>query len=159
MYRAKTFRIRETCLVIIKANNKVLLIKKLRGLGKGFYNFPGGKVENESPEECAIRELMEEVGLSVQIMEKFAEIIFILNSDHVEKMNVFLSNKFCGELKKSEEAIPYWVEVDSIPYDEMWIDDKIWLPKVLNGEKLKCIFYFDHNWNSFFGGYCINSYF
>jgi 8-oxo-dGTP diphosphatase len=35
-----------------------------------------------------------------------------------------------------------WMPIDAIPYDEMWADDRIWLPRVLAGEwvELRAVF-------------------
>ncbi|MCY0859298.1 MAG: 8-oxo-dGTP diphosphatase [Sulfolobaceae archaeon] len=145
----------ESCVSIIKKGDEILLIKKLRGLGQGLYNFPGGKKEeNESIEHCAIRETEEEVGLKIKSLEKVGEIWFYVNSRLEEIMHVFLVNQYEGEPKSSEEAIPIWYKIASIPYTNMWEDDKIWLPKVLKGEKIRCNFYFGENWKGFLGGTC-----
>lgn len=131
------------------------MIKKLRGLGKGLYNFPGGKREDkETLEKCAKRETKEEVNLEVENLEKVAVITFILE-DHVEEiLHVFLAHKYYGEEKRTPEAIPIWFNIDSIPYGDMWEDDKIWVPKVLKGEKIACKFYFTKNWEKYLGGSC-----
>ena len=47
-----------------------------------------------------------------------------------------------GEPKESKEMRPKWFKVDEIPFDEMWPDDEFWLPKVLNGKKVKAKFIF-----------------
>ena len=53
-------------LVFVVRDGKILLINKKTGLGKGKVNGPGGKVEKgESPEDCAIRECQEELGITV----------------------------------------------------------------------------------------------
>jgi len=38
---------------------------------------------------------------------------------------------------------PQWFKTEIIPYDEMWDDDKYWLPDILQGKKLKAKFFFD----------------
>jgi len=38
--------------------------------------------------------------------------------------------------------VPQWFREKEIPFDEMWVDDKFWLPRVLGGEKLKGKFLF-----------------
>jgi len=52
----------ETLLYVMKGG-EVLLIRKKRGLGTGYYNGVGGKVKpGETPEQAAAREMAEEVG-------------------------------------------------------------------------------------------------
>lgn len=47
-----------------------------------------------------------------------------------------------------------WINVNEIPYDKMWEDDKEWVPLVLAGYKIECKFYFSNNWEKFIGGSC-----
>ena len=54
------------CLTIIedKKNHKLLMVENLRGINKGFVNFPGGKREfNETIENSSIKESLEETGI------------------------------------------------------------------------------------------------
>jgi hypothetical protein len=37
---------------------------------------------------------------------------------------------------------PKWYATDTLPFDEMWVDDRHWLPKVLSGERLSASFTF-----------------
>jgi len=54
----------ETLLYVVK-NGKVLLIRKKRGLGAGFFNGVGGKAKpGETPEQAAVREMAERWGQS-----------------------------------------------------------------------------------------------
>jgi len=51
--------------VMVNDQNQVLLLKRSTGtdLGPGLWGFPAGHIEtDETPEECAIRELREEIG-------------------------------------------------------------------------------------------------
>lgn len=53
-----------TCLVVINAENQVLLVKRDVAPKKGMWCLPGGFIElGEGPEEGALRELAEETGL------------------------------------------------------------------------------------------------
>ena len=38
---------------------------------------------------------------------------------------------------------PSWYGLDEIPYDSMWVDDILWLPKVLKGKQLNAEFLFN----------------
>jgi 8-oxo-dGTP diphosphatase len=136
----------ETLIYPIK-DNKILLIKKKRGLGKGLWNGPGGKLEkNETPEEAARRELKEEVGLIAKDIEfkGFLE-FFEIKEKELHYVYVFITKNFEGKEKETEEAYPNWFEIDNIPLKEMWEDDKYWLPKLLQGFKIYGKFKFE-NW-------------
>lgn len=53
--------------------------------------------------------------------------------------------EWIGEPKESEEMMPKWFDFKEIPFENMWSDDKIWLPKVLEGKKIRAKFWFDEN--------------
>ncbi|MDR0281856.1 MAG: hypothetical protein LBI53_00575 [Candidatus Peribacteria bacterium] len=42
---------------------------------------------------------------------------------------------------------PARFDIDNIPYDQMFPDDKYWLPYLLAGKKLNAFFDFDEDWN------------
>jgi len=58
---------------VIISQDKVLITRRPEGVSYGgYWEFPGGKVEaGESPEEALIREIREELGADVAIMEIF----------------------------------------------------------------------------------------
>jgi 8-oxo-dGTP diphosphatase len=56
---------------------------------------------------------------------------------------VYRTSEYSGEPTESVEAKPLWVDVDKIPYEKMWEDDRIWLPLLLNGEKFMGRWIFD----------------
>ncbi len=123
----------ETLVYLIK-DDKVLFIEKKRGFGAGFINGVGGKVEaGETIEDCAVREVKEEVGLKVKSLKKRGVILFINNKVEHILVHVFVSDDFEGTPKESEEAKPFWIDKDKIPFDKTWGDDKFWLPHILNG--------------------------
>ncbi|RKD95519.1 8-oxo-dGTP diphosphatase [Halopiger aswanensis] len=128
------------------APDEVLLIEKRRGLGEGWYNGPGGKLESaETPRECAVRETREEVGLGIDPadLEKAGELRFLLNGEEHTFCHVFRTTEFDGEPAASAEARPEWVPVEDVPYDQMWEDDRLWLPTVLEGETVRGEFRFE----------------
>ena len=134
----------EATLCFVMDDNEILLIEKKRGVGEGLYNGPGGKVEkNESIEECAIREVKEETRIDIQNVEKIGELEFIFGQDPFMFVHVFTTSEFSGEIEETEEARPEWFSIENIPLNEMWPDDKYWIPKMLNGEKFLARFYFD----------------
>jgi hypothetical protein len=42
---------------------------------------------------------------------------------------------------------PKWFSSDQLPYEQMWPDDKHWLPLVLAGKRVQGEFQFDENYN------------
>jgi hypothetical protein len=57
-------------------------------------------------------------------------------------VHVFLTTVFTGSPVETEEMRPEWFSVDAIPYDQMWADDKFWLPAVLAGKNVAGTFWF-----------------
>ena len=131
-------------LVFIKEQDSVLLIHKKTGLGKGKVNGPGGKREaNESWSECARRELMEELKIEAGQLTWVAELNFLMSDCPDILCHVFTSTQYLGEPRETEEAKPFWVKQSQIPFDQMWPDDRYWLPQALNGERVHGKFSFD----------------
>lgn len=78
--------------IILIEENKLALIERHRA-GMHYFAFPGGGIdEGESPEQAAIREAEEELGIIVEIKHKVAEVLFNGN-----KQYYFLARKLSGE--------------------------------------------------------------
>ena len=123
---------------------EVLLIRKKRGLGEGKINGPGGKLEpGETLEESAARETQEEVGLWPEGLRETAVLKFQFVDGMAILCHVYFTEQFSGELIETPEALPFWKAVDAVPYDEMWEDDRYWLPQALAGESVEGRFLFD----------------
>lgn len=116
-------------------DDRALLIEKKRGVGAGLYNAPGGKVEDdETPRECARRETREEVGVTPFGMEKVGTLDFTFGDDPFMFVYVFRADDYEGSPRETAEARPAWFDTDSLPYEEMWEDDRYWVPHLLAGE-------------------------
>ncbi len=133
-----------TLCYLLRGGREVLLIRKKRGLGEGLYVGPGGKVEDgETPGECVVREVEEEVGVTVRDPEKMGEFRFVFGDDPRMFVHAFRATEFEGKPRESPEADPEWFDVDAVPYDEMWEDDRYWLPHLFDGETFEGRFRFD----------------
>lgn len=78
--------------IILIEENKLALIERHRA-GLHYFIFPGGGIdEGESPQQTAIREAEEELGILVEIKQKVAEVFFNENTQHY-----FLAKKLSGE--------------------------------------------------------------
>jgi len=138
------------CLLIKERENdkKLLLAMKKRGFGVGKWNGVGGKIDPKKGDknivDATIRETEEEIGIRVKNLEKVAVLNFYFpyNQAWNQSVHVFLSKKWDGEPTESEEMLPKWFNTEAIPFEEMWEDDKFWLPRVLSGKKLKASFIF-----------------
>lgn len=125
-------------------DDKILLIRKKRGFGAGKINGPGGRLEpGEKPPDCAIRETSEEVGLIPANVRRHGELHFQFTDGYSLHCTVFVAKEYTGELIETDEALPLWMPIDSIPYDEMWADDIYWLPGVISGGTFRGYFHFD----------------
>lgn len=133
-------------LCFIQKGQNVLLGMKKRGFGKGKWNGFGGKVkENESIEDAALRELKEEVDISVKEMTKqgILEFEFNENPGNIFEVHIFKTEEFEGVPKESEEMRPQWFSVNNLPLKEMWLDDKYWFPLFFNEKKFLGNFLFE----------------
>lgn len=141
-------------LCLIHTDTHILLGRKKRGFGEGKWNGLGGKVEKGESIETAIRrEVMEEGGISVPLIEKMGLIYFeFLGNPEIMEVHIFRAREFEGNLSESDEMEPKWFAFDEIPFDYMWHDDKYWVPLLLKGVKFKGKFNFDADQNLLGGG-------
>lgn len=131
-------------LTFIIKDKQVLLIRKKRGLGAGKINGPGGRLEEgETLLECAIREVQEELCITPVNPEYRGESLFQFTDQYSIHVHTYVAYDYDGTPSETEEAIPIWFDVDCIPYDEMWEDDKIWLPLLIEGQSFKGKYLFD----------------
>jgi len=130
-------------------DKKLLMLKKALGLfGGGKWNGLGGKIEaSESPEQACIREVYEESGLHVSNLKYHGAVKFWFGNTNELTfptfVYVFSSKSFEGQLKESPEGILCWIDFDKIPFEEMWEDDRYWLPMLMEGKNFSGEFYFN----------------
>jgi 8-oxo-dGTP diphosphatase len=127
------------CYVIDKTHKKTLMlhrVKKANDYHEGKWNGLGGKLENgESPEDCVIREIKEESGLTIVSPRMNGFITFPL-FDGKDDWHVFIftADNFSGELINSTEGNLEWIPNDKITELNLWDGDAIFL-KWLNEDK------------------------
>ena len=114
--------------IILIEEDKVALIERHRA-GLDYYVFPGGGVdEGETPEQAAIREAMEELGLEVRIKQKVAVLHFELSTQVyflVERVSGRFGTGTGEEFTDSDPAdpeegiyIPVWMPIIELPLHE-----------------------------------------
>ena len=141
----------ETTLLLLRRNDEILLALKKRGFGEGKYNGVGGKLEEgETPEMAMLRETQEEILITPTKYEKVAIMDFleyVKGEKEKLRFHLYIATEWDGEPQESDEMIPKWFNIKDIPYNQMFPDDKYWLPMILEGKKIKGFFEFDDNWN------------
>ena len=131
-------------LLFVFQEDKVLLIRKKRGLGGGKINAAGGRLEkNETPMQCAVRELEEELCITVTDPQYAGEIDFQFVDGYSFHLIVYTGTTFMGTPTETDEAIPLWFPKNAIPYEEMWEDDIYWVPTMVQGQYFYGRFIFD----------------
>jgi 8-oxo-dGTP diphosphatase len=113
-------------------------------LGAGKINGPGGRLDpGETYAECAVREVNEELGITVHDPSPRGQLHFQFVDGLALYCVVFLGTRFSGTPVETDEAIPHWAPLDSLPYEEMWADDRHWLGPMLAGGTFEGWFDFD----------------
>ncbi|KAL3876432.1 hypothetical protein ACJMK2_034281 [Sinanodonta woodiana] len=132
-------------LVFVRESTRILLGLKKRGFGMGRWNGFGGKVESgETIVQAAYRELKEESGLEAKNLQEVGLLKFEFVGDpQILEVHVFTSSEYEGQPTESSEMKPQWYDIDSIPFDKMWPDDKWWFPLLLKGSKFSGYFLFE----------------
>ncbi|CAG5897993.1 unnamed protein product, partial [Menidia menidia] len=114
-------------LVMVVQSGRVLLGMKKRGFGAGKWN----------------GELQEESSLTVDVLEKIGNIKFeFVGEAQLLDVHVFRADAFNGEPTESDEMRPEWFEIDKIPFGQMWPDDILWFPLMLQKKKFAGYFKF-----------------
>ena len=128
---------KQLTLCIVQRPPRVLLGMKKRGFGAGRWNGFGGKLDpGETVEVAMRREMREEVGIELQNLDKIGILDFeFQGKPEILQVHIFRSDDFSGEPLESEEMKPQWFHADEIPFDQMWPDDRHWLPLFLSGKK------------------------
>jgi 8-oxo-dGTP diphosphatase len=120
-----------TTLCYIEKNNFYLMlhrIKKKNDINHDKWIGIGGKFEErESPEDCVLREVYEETGLTLVSWRYCGIITFICDEYETEFMHLYSSDSFSGELRECDEGVLQWVPIERIVDLPIWAGDKIFL--------------------------------
>lgn len=120
-----------TTLCYIEKDGKYLMlhrVKKVNDLNQDKWIGIGGKFEDkESPEECMLREALEETGLTLINPEYRGLLTFVSDKWPTEYIHLFYANNFSGELIDCDEGNLEWVPIKDIYTLPLWQGDKIFL--------------------------------
>ncbi len=133
-----------TCHII--KGNRILLKRATRGISKGKWNAPGGKIDKgETPEGSVIREVFEETGLRIRRPFFHGELNFYLKgrARPYVHMYLFSARRSSGKARSTVEGRVKWFDIREIPYDRMWQDDRVWVQLMMEGMRFDADFNFD----------------
>lgn len=121
---------KETSLCYIEKDGCYLMqhrVKKENDLNHEKWVGVGGKFEGEeSPEECVLRETLEETGLTLTSYRYRAVITFISDQWEGEHMHLFTADGFTGEmLSECPEGELVWVPKDEVERLPIWEGDRL----------------------------------
>lgn len=135
----------KTTIIYLEKDNKYLMLhrnKKEKDLNKDKWIGVGGHMEdNETNDECIIREVKEETGLELIDFKLCGEVLFDIDG-FIELMYVYTSTNFKGELIECNEGTLEWVEKSRINQLNIWEGDIIIFEKMKYNKyfKLKMIY-------------------
>ncbi len=121
-------------LCYIERDGKYLMlhrVKKQNDLNHDKWIGVGGKLEeNESPEECVVRETLEETGLRLTHYRYCGLVTFVSDRWEGEYMHLFHADGFTGELIACDEGNLEWVDKDEVLRLPLWEGDKLFLQRI-----------------------------
>lgn len=131
----------EATLVIMRRGPYVLLGEKKKArMGTGKLNAPGGRLEaGEASLRCAIREVEEEVGITLDPdqLQPIAILMCYARGELYQRVHVYFVEEFRGEPCETESMIPEFVHVDCLPFVRMHSGDVFWFADAVHGRKFR----------------------
>ncbi|MBO4346481.1 MAG: 8-oxo-dGTP diphosphatase [Lachnospiraceae bacterium] len=111
-------------------------VKKENDVNKDKYIGVGGHFEyGESPDECLVREVKEETGLTLLDYKARGIVTFVYGEEVVEYMHLFTSDKFEGELTECDEGELVWIPIKDVFNLPIWEGDKLFFKRLEEREE------------------------
>ena len=113
---------REGCYLMLHRVKKEQDANRDKWIGIG-----GLFLENESPEDCVRREVLEETGLRLTRFRYCGLVTFVSDRWEGEYMHLFHADGFTGSLTDCDEGTLEWVPIETVPSLPTWAGDRIFL--------------------------------
>lgn len=106
-----------SCAIIINRNGEVLVTQRSSFMNLPLkWEFPGGKLEKgERAEDCLIREIREELNVTIQLNKKMSVVLHNYGHQKIRLMP-FQATITEGEIKLTEHAAYLWLKADELTY-------------------------------------------
>ncbi|MBE6792127.1 MAG: 8-oxo-dGTP diphosphatase [Ruminococcaceae bacterium] len=106
-------------------------VKKENDVNRDKWIGVGGKfLEGESPEECLLREVKEETGLSLTRWRFRGIVTFVCPPWPVEYMHLYTADGFEGEVGECDEGVLEWVDKQKVCDLPIWEGDRLFLARL-----------------------------
>ncbi len=103
-------------------------VKKEHDVNRDKWVGIGGKLEeDESPEDCVIREVREETGLALTNYRYCGLVTFVSDRWEGEYMHLFHADGFTGQIRDCDEGVLEWVPIERVNALPQWAGDRIFL--------------------------------
>lgn len=100
--------------IIRDANGRILSTQRGYGEWKGWWEYPGGKMEGgETPEEALKREIREELSTEIRVDEFFCTVDYDYPAFHLT-MHCYLCSMLTGALRLNEHKAARWLKRDEL---------------------------------------------
>lgn len=119
-----------TLCYICRGNEYLMLhrVKKENDINRDKWIGVGGKFErDESPDECLLREVREETGLTLTSWKYRGIVTFVNTRCESEYMHLFTADGYEGTLKQCDEGVLEWIDRRRLYDLTLWEGDKIFL--------------------------------
>ncbi len=120
---------RLSSLCYLEQDGKYLMLyrnKKQNDINQGKWLGIGGKFENgETPEECMLREVKEETGLSIIRYSYRGLVTFVQEGQETEYMHLFTADQWEGVSAACTEGTLAWIKKEEVFQLELWEGDKV----------------------------------
>ena len=114
-------RTKQVASAVIRDGNRIFATQRGHGEFKGYWEFPGGKLEpGESPEQAAVREVSEELSVDIKLRELISVIDYDYPDFHL-KMHCYFAEVVSGVLTLKEHDDARWLTRETLNSVE-------WLP-------------------------------
>lgn len=124
-------KMKQTSLCYLEKDGQYLMlhrVKKENDANRDKWIGVGGKFEDkESPEDCAVREVLEETGLTLTDYRYCGVVTFVSDRWETEYMHLFHATGFSGTLRQCDEGNLEWIDKKELYMLQQWEGDKIFL--------------------------------